>query len=189
MVCRRLLSEDGMRKLLPKATLVMEDLRSRGETVAVAETTSGGLISATLLGTGSDVSHFLGGGVRLPVGLSSDADADAKTAANALLTTWGVMYDGEATSSGTMEHALELAHAAKLNLRSDWGIGESGVPGPAHHRTGLPPGMGFVAVVGPTQELSGVLKLSPNNLGRLENMSRFAKAAVDLFAVLQKKRE
>ena len=175
-------------KLLPKATRVMEELRLHGETIAVAETTAGGLVSTALLATGSNVGHFLGAGVRLPVGISTEADAAAKTAANKLATNWGVEYDGEMTSSGTMEHALELAHAAKLNLGSDWGVGESGVPGPAHHRSGLPPGMGFVAVVGPTQEMSGVLKLNTNSLERLENMCRFAKAAVDLVAVLQKKR-
>ena len=53
------------------------------------------------------------------------------------------------TESGTPVPALELAHAAKFNLGTVWGIGESSIPGPeAHPRTGLLPGMGFVAVAG-----------------------------------------
>ena len=74
---------------------------------------------------------------------------------------WGLVYaEGvEHTESATSVHALELAHAAKFNLGTTWGIGESSVPGPdPHHRTGLLPGMGFVAVAGPTEELTGVLK-------------------------------
>ena len=48
---------------------------------------------------------------------------------------------------GTPVHALELAHAAKLNLDTAWGVGESCVPGPKPHR-GCDAGSGFVAVAG-----------------------------------------
>ena len=47
-------------------------------------------------------------------------------------------------------HALELAHAAKFNLGTTWGIGDSCVPGPdPHRRTGQLAGSGYVAVAGP----------------------------------------
>ena len=102
----------------------------------------------------------------------------------------GLVYgEGEEHSeSGSAAHALELAHAARLNLDTTWGVGESGIPGPdAHRRTGLPAGMGFVAIAGPTAETTGVLKISASNATRGENMARFAQGALDLFGHLQTK--
>ena len=102
----------------------------------------------------------------------------------------GLVYeDGvEHSETGTAAHALELAHAAKFNLNTTWGIGESSVVGPdAHRRTGLLPGMGFVAVAGSSPATTGVLKLDPRDLTRSANMFRFAQAALDLMAHLQSK--
>ena len=65
---------------------------------------------------------------------------------------WGLVYeDGVAPSEvGTPVHALELAHAAKFNLGTSWGVGDSCVPGPdPHRRTGQLAGSGYVAVAGP----------------------------------------
>ena len=85
-------------------------------------------------------------------------------------------------------HALELAHAAKLNLGTAWGVGESCVPGPEpHHRTGGLSGSGYVAVAGPKPEATGVLRLEPSDLSRSANMMRIAQAALDLMAHLQEK--
>ena len=104
----------------------------------------------------------------------------------------GLVYgEGEEHSeSGSAAHALELAHAARLNLDTTWGVGESGIPGPdAHRRTGLPAGMGFVAIAGPTAETTGVLKISASNASRGENMARFAQGALDLLGHLQTKQQ
>ena len=157
--------------------------------------------------------HFKGSGVRLAYGVNRDADAQGVEAAhqfvkgksasgfesehyeNSLLnkrqlSRWGLVYEEgvEQTDSGTPVHALELAHAAKLNLGTVWGIGESSVPGPqAHHRTAMLPGMGFVAVAGPNAETTGVLKLDASDASRAVNMARAARAALDLMAHLQGK--
>ena len=83
---------------------------------------------------------------------------------------------------------MELAHAAKLNLGSEWGIGESGVPGPHDHRSGVLAGTGFVAVVGPDEQRTGVLQVAPLSgpqPRRSANMLRFACAALDLMPHLQ----
>jgi len=170
----------------------MQQLHSRGETVSVAETSSGGLISASLLScalepAGRDRRHtFAGAGVRLPRGLK---DGDGKAVNDAVFKSWGVEYGGEeGTHAGTAVHALELAHAAKFNLDTDWGIGESGVPGPTHSSlTGFPPGTGFVAVVGPDEEHTGVLRIAPvsaDGTDRMSNMARFARGALDLMEQL-----
>lgn len=179
----------GLEKLSDQAEQITRSLQKRNETVGVAETSSGGLISTALFSTTAGHSVFRGAGIRLPRGLSESAGQVAKEASDNQMLAWGIEYDRdvERPQSATMIHALELAHAAKFNLGTDWGIGESGVPGPdAHPRSGLPAGIGFVAVVGPSREETAVLKVDPvGETGRLENMSRFAMAALDLMSQVQ----
>jgi hypothetical protein len=148
------------------------------------------LRSAALLASPSGGRVFKGAGVRLPHGVSPSADDAAKDAAKATSMGWGIEYEGQndVPTTGTAVHALELAHAAKFNLGTQWGIGESGIAGPGpHHRTSLPSGMGFVAVAGPTPETTGVLKLNASDQTRSENMVRFANGALDLMGHLQSK--
>ena len=188
---------------------VIQSLDEAGETVSVAEWTSGGLISAALWSSPDAHRCFRGAGVRLAYGVNREADREGRVQARDFArekvgsgwpdgfqdtklgqresARWGLVYEeGVAHSeSGTAVHALELAHAAKLNLGTDWGIGESSVPGPnPHHRTGLLAGMGFVAVAGPTRETTGVLKVGPSDASRSENMACLARAAIDLMAHL-----
>ena len=198
---RRCISTAGWSKLESGAAVVMSDLVKRGQTVAVAETTSGGLISAALWSSPLGPQAFKGSGIRLAYGINRSADKEGVARAREHIATkmapefadvqsprlravgMGLVYeDGvEHSESGSAAHALELAHAAKLNLGTDWGIGESSVPGPdPHRRTGLLPGMGFVAVAGPSPETTGVLKVGPSDDKRSVNMLRFAQAGVDL---------
>ena len=173
-----------------KADLVMNQLFQKQETVGCAETSSGGLIASSLWSSPIGSICFKGGGIRLAYGISKEADARGKDTARETAAKWGILYEDnvQQTDTGTMEHALEIAHAAKFNLNTDWGIGESGIVGPeSHRRSGLPPGMGFVAVAGPTPEQTGVMKLNPSNRSRSQNMHVFANAALDLMLHLQKK--
>jgi nicotinamide mononucleotide (NMN) deamidase PncC len=194
---RRWLSGGQWVRLEEKADAIMSTLSSRNETVAVAETTSGGVLSAALWASPVGQVAFKGAGIRLAYGISREADEQAKKKTRDLASgpeaaRWGLVYeDGvKHSESGTAEHALELAHAAKFNVGATWGIGESGIPGPeGHRRTGMPAGMCFVAVVGPTVETTGVLKLNPSDQQRSVNMARFAEAALDLMAVLQKRQD
>eukprot|EP00621_Florenciella_sp_RCC1693_P005711 CAMPEP_0182528274 /NCGR_PEP_ID=MMETSP1323-20130603/4408_1 /TAXON_ID=236787 /ORGANISM="Florenciella parvula, Strain RCC1693" /LENGTH=234 /DNA_ID=CAMNT_0024737375 /DNA_START=105 /DNA_END=809 /DNA_ORIENTATION=- len=174
---------------------VMQTLLSKNETVGVAETSSGGLISASLLASPVGGRAYKGGGIRLRTGISESATTEAIEAVAAVPAekgvSWGMEYaDGEPSDTGAVR-ALELAHAAKYNLGTTWGIGESGVPGPGgnpiHEANGLLPGMGFVAVAGPTEQLTAVVKLDPSNATRGANMLRYANAALDLIAHLQTK--
>merc|ERR1712048_457352 len=172
-----------------RAEKITKSLHRHSETFGVAETTSGGLISVALFSAGAGHNVFRGAGIRLPRGISESADQVAKEASQKQMLAWGIEYDNDADRplSATMIHALELAHAAKFNLGTDWGIGESGVPGPdAHPRSGLPAGIGFVAVVGPSKEETAVLKVDPvGETSRFENMFRFAIAALDLMSQVQ----
>ena len=173
-----------------KAGGVVDSLVARSETVGVAETTSGGLISAALFSHPDGARTFKGSGVRLAYGINTAADeAGIKAAREQAVGMIELQYDGGTpTDSGTAVHALELANAARLNLGTTWGVGESSVPGPgAHRRTGSPAGEGYVAVADPTAETTGVLRLKPGDHGRSENMFRFATGAMDLMRLLQKK--
>ena len=209
-VPRRRFSSEKWSSLERKAAVIIRNLQAAGHTVSLAEWTSGGLISAALWS--SPIAHecFKGSGVRLTQGVSRDADQKgvehAREFARGKVNSgwpagfeasklgkresgrWGLVYEAgvEHSESGTPVHALELAHAAKFNLGTDWGIGESCVPGPnPHHRTGLLPGMGFVAVAGPSAESTGVLKINPSDASRSVNMARIAEAALDLMEHLQ----
>mmetsp|Transcript_1493 Transcript_1493/g.1611 ORF Transcript_1493/g.1611 Transcript_1493/m.1611 type:complete len:234 (-) Transcript_1493:420-1121(-) len=204
---------DDWSNLETKAGSIIKNLVKHKETVGVAETATGGLISAALWSSPLGSLAFKGAGVRLAYGISREADAQgvakardyfkdndpnaadtATTSASSLPAVgagWPLVYEegDEHSETGSAVHALELAHSAKLNLGTSWGIGESSIPGPdAHRRTGMPPGMGFVAVAGPTKETTGVLKLNEGDKTRGENMARFTNAALDLMAHLQSKR-
>src|SRR5262245_10597508 len=52
-----------MHELIPLATQVGELLKARGETVAIAESSAGGLIAAALLSIGGASAYFVGGTV------------------------------------------------------------------------------------------------------------------------------
>lgn len=177
-------------KMSTQAEKITQSLRRHRETVGVAETTSGGLISAALFSTAAGHGVFRGAGVRLPRGLSESAGEAAKEVSERQMLAWGIEYsnDADRPQSATMIHALELAHAAKINLGTDWGVGESGVPGPdPHPRSGFPAGIGFVAVVGPSEQETAVLKVDAvGETSRLENMNRFALAALHLMRKVQR---
>ena len=147
----RLFSSKDWSGLEERAARVTEQLDHAQETVSVAEWTTGGLISAAIWSSSRAHRIFKGSGVRLTYGVNRAADQQGIDAAHQFVKEWGLIYEHgiEQTESGTPVHALELAHAAKFNLGTVWGIGESSIPGPeAHPRTGLLPGMGFVAVAG-----------------------------------------
>jgi nicotinamide-nucleotide amidase len=155
-----------MTDLLQAATTAGELLKARGQTVAVAESSSGGLIAAALLAVPGASAYFKGGGVvyttaskQILIGLSSEAMAEARPSTEA--------------------HALHLAQTARERLEADWGIGETGAAGPTGNRYGDPPGHGCLGVAGP---VSRAVTVETGSADRLENMMAFARAALELLA-------
>src|SRR5438270_609148 len=114
---------------------VGERLRARGETVCVAESAAGGLISAALLAVPGASAYFLGGGVIY-----------TRAARSSLLSVLEADL-GEIRPSSE-PYALLLARAARDRLETTWAIGETGAAGPTGNRYGDPPGHACVAVVG-----------------------------------------
>lgn len=109
-------------------------LRERFETVAVAESLTGGLVSAALSSTPGASATFRGGLVVYATDLKhalAGVDAD-------LLLERGAV---------DAEVARQLAHGARDRLRTTWGVGVTGVAGP-EPQDGQPVGTVFIAVVG-----------------------------------------
>jgi PncC family amidohydrolase len=147
-----------MDTLLPVAARVGAALTARGETIAIAESSSGGLIGAALLAVPGASAYFLGGGV-VYTAVSRRALLDMPR---------------EEIVRSSEQSALFLARAARRRLDATWGLSETGAAGP----TG-PAGTSFVAVAGPI-ELARTVK---TGLGaRTENMHAFAHAALTLMA-------
>jgi PncC family amidohydrolase len=112
-------------------------LVARGETVAVAESSAGGLISAALLSVGGASRYFRGGAVVYTKDAKmSFLQLDEKTVTE--------------PRASTEAHALVLARGIKNVMGSTWGLGETGATGPTGNRYGDAPGHACVAVVGPS---------------------------------------
>ncbi len=144
------------------ATEIATLLTERGETVAVSEGTSGGLVSAALLWVAGASKYYRGGGVlyTLPSRIAL-AGVPASSYEN---------YRGT-----TPELLAELTEAVRTRLDATWCIGESGLAGPTGGRSGAPPGRTTVAVAGPVVRAEVV---ETGTTDRAENMTRFTTIAL-----------
>jgi len=136
------------------------------QTVAVAESSAAGLISAALLAVPGASAFYRGGVVSYTV-----------YARQALLAITDADMAGMRAS--TEPYALLMARRVKERLGTDWGVGETGATGPTGNRYGDAAGHACVAVVGPGVERA--LTLETRQSGREPNMWTFARAALELF--------
>ena len=153
-----------MLELTTMAERVALRLIARGESVAVAESSSGGLISATLLAVPGASRCFTGGSVIY-----------TGTARQGLLAITPQAMEGLQPASEP--YASLLARTVREKLGTTWGVGETGAAGPAGNRYGDPAGHSCVAVYGPTERRSTV---STGSADRWRNMGDFALAALSL---------
>lgn len=157
-----------MHAALPIAEEIAHLLSSRHQTLAVAESSAGGLISATLLAVPGASAFFLGGAV-----------VYTRDARNLLLEISAAQLENVRPS--TEPYALLLAQAVRSRLGSTWSIGETGAAGPSGNRYGDPAGHACLAVVGPSERS---LTVETGSTGRLANMEVFASTALDLLVQL-----
>jgi len=155
-----------MRELLPLAEKVATLLKTRRETVAIAESSAGGLISAALLAQAGASAYFLGGAVVYTY------------------ASRGVFLDLPDTAltgirPATEPYALLLARTTRQRLAATWGLGETGATGPTGNRYGDPAGHACLAVAGPAES---AITLETGRTDRLANMRAFAAAALELLA-------
>jgi PncC family amidohydrolase len=146
------------------AKRVAAKLKERGDTVAVAEGSCGGLISASLLAVPGASKYFVGGSV-IYTRIAKDA-----------------LYPGVATAKGmrgaTEEWATWLALAARERMGTTWGLGEGGAAGPTNPY-GDPAGHAWLAVAGPAGPVRTRHVLTGID-DRATNMVEFTKAAIAL---------
>src|SRR5688500_15303450 len=152
-----------MRQLLVVSERVAALLKARKETVAVAESAAGGLITASLLAVPGASAYCLGGIVIY-----------TRQAWEALRDFDEALLGGH--RSATRENALIRARLARERFGATWGLGETGAAGPTGNRYGDPAGHAWVAVAGPGEN---TLKLATRNDDRLTNMRAFAAAALE----------
>lgn len=153
-----------MQNLLPRAERIGTLLRARGETVGVAESSSGGLVSAALLSVPGASAYFQGGAVIYTAG-----------ARTALLTITQDQMAG--IRSASEDYALLLARTMRERLGTTWGITETGAAGPGGNRYGDAAGHSCIAVSGPVET---VATIETGSGDRVANMRAFALALLDL---------
>ena len=139
-------------------------LQARGETVAVAEGSCGGLVSAALLSVPGASAYYVGGTVIYTL-----------AASRALMA--GAVPVPPGMRGASEPFARYLAEAIGERLGATWGIGEGGAAGPAGNRYGDPAGHAWLAVHGPAPATRHVLTGADD---REANMISFATAAVTL---------
>src|SRR3954469_9562008 len=127
-----------MQDLIARAESIARRLKDRGETVVVAESSTGGLISAALLALPGASSYFLGGAVvYTPLARTSLLDIPDTAMAG--------------MRAATEPYALLLARTARQRFSATWALAESGATGPSGNRYGDPAGHSCIAVVGASE--------------------------------------
>tara|TARA_B100000579_G_C22534789_1_gene712448 strand:- start:129 stop:611 length:483 start_codon:yes stop_codon:yes gene_type:complete len=146
------------------AKKIAELLRERKETISVAESSVGGLLSASLLAVPGASDYYMGGTVvytmrarRKLLGLSKE-----------ILDTQEPL---------TETYVSLLAKTMREQLRSDWAIAELGATGPGGTPYGHPPGICVLAVSGP-KNLSKYLETQTGD--REGNMCLFLEEGLNL---------
>jgi nicotinamide-nucleotide amidase len=151
--------------LIPLAGAVAMKLKARQETVAVAESSTGGLISAALLAVPGASAYFLSGAVVYT--------------AKARYSLMQLPREAVAGMRSASEpYALLLARTARENVGAIWGLGETGAAGPTGNPYGDAAGHTCLAVSGPV-EMAITLETGVDD--RPANMEAFARAALELF--------
>ena len=152
-----------MRELVSIAERIAERLVARKQTIAVAESSTGGLISAALLAVPGASAYFKGSAVvytrdarRLLTDIPDEAMNQIRSASEA--------------------YARLLAEQMRRRFSCVWELSETGATGPSGNRYGDAAGHSCRAVAG-TQTNAMTLETGSND--RLGNMQAFASTALN----------
>jgi nicotinamide-nucleotide amidase len=145
------------------AEVVLRRLRDRGETVAVAESLTGGMLGAALTDPPGSSAVFRGGAQVY----ATDLKASLAGVPEQVLAVSGAV---------SAETAAALATGIRERLSATWGVGVTGVAGP-DEQEGHPAGTVHVAVAGPRGATSRAVRL-PGDRARVRVLA--VSAALDL---------
>jgi nicotinamide-nucleotide amidase len=147
---------------------VLARLEARAETLAVAESLTGGLLAATLVAVPGASRVFRGGLVVYATDLKTSlAGVPAE-----LLAAVGPVHP---------EVAAALAEGARARCGADWGLGTTGVAGP-DPQDGMPVGTVYVAVSSAAEPVPDALRRLELVGSRAEIRAGTVAAALDLLA-------
>ena len=146
-------------------------LKERKQTLAVAESSAGGLINAALVAVPGASAYYLGGAIVYTLkGRSALLGLTAQDMAN--------------IRSASEPFAQLLARRIRENLGATWGLSETGASGPSGNRYGDAPGHACIAVSGP---IEAVITLETGSADREANMWTFTRAAIELLESCMRK--
>src|ERR1700709_649127 len=145
---------------LPLAEGIGARLKEGGETIGIAESSTGGLLSAALLSIGGASAYFRGGGV-IYTAYARKAFLDISTPLRARIER-----------ASTEPYAVLLADTVRVRLGATWGLGETGATGPTGNRYGDKSGHTCIAVTG--AGFSKVITLETGSPDRIANMRAFS---------------
>jgi nicotinamide-nucleotide amidase len=153
-----------MKDLVAIAEKVAAKLIERRQTIAVAESSTGGLISAALLAVPGASAYFQGSAV-----------VYTRDARRILMEIPDEAMKG--IRSASEPYAKLLASQIRQRFSTDWGLSETGATGPTGNRYGDAAGHSCMAVAGPQTQ---VITLETGSSDRLGNMQVFASTALNL---------
>ena len=153
-----------MAQLSERGLIVADTLKAKQHTVAVAESSTGGLISASLLAVPGASAYYLGGTVIYTIEARRD-----------LLGIPDDVLKGQTPLSES--YVALCAKHIREKMGATWGIAELGATGPAGTRYGHEPGICVLAVDGPVTLTHRIENGSPDREG---NMDIFTDAAIEL---------
>ena len=146
-------------------------LKERKQTLAVAESSVGGLINAALVAVPGASAYYLGGVIVYTLaGRSALLGLSAQDMLN--------------IRSASEPFAKLLARRVRDNLCATWGLSETGASGPSGNRYGDAPGHACIAVSGPVE---AVITVETGSADREANMWAFARRAEELLEACLRK--
>src|SRR5712672_3780417 len=152
-----------MKDLVPIAEKIAARLIERKQTIAVAESSTGGLISAALLAVPGASAYFLGSAV-----------VYTRDARRLLMDIPDEAMKG--IRSASEPYAKLLASQIRHRFSTDWGLSETGATGPTGNRYGDAAGHSCIAVAG-LEPLA--ITLETGSSDRFANMHVFASTALN----------
>jgi PncC family amidohydrolase len=153
-----------MKELVAIAEKIAAKLIQRRQTIAVAESSTGGLISASLLAVPGASAYFLGSAV-----------VYTRDARRILMDIPDEAMKGIRSASEV--YAGLLASRIRERFASHWGLSETGATGPTGNRYGDAAGHSCMAVAGVA---TTAITLETGSADRLGNMHAFASTALNL---------
>jgi PncC family amidohydrolase len=155
-----------MQDLIPIAEQIAARLIERRQTIAVAESSTGGLVSAALLSVPGASAYFLGGAVvytRDARRILTDIPDEAM----------------KGIRSASEPYAELLAGRIRTRFAADWGLSETGATGPTGNRYGDAAGHSCMGIAGASDPLA--MTLETGSADRLANMHTFALTGLNFF--------